>query len=593
MRMRRAGRREGGFLRVQSPWRLGATLTVAAALGAAAVAPAMAVAAPSFGPIVVVNPSDFGGEPGIDVDSTGYLYENAPSGGGPSWVYRSGDDGASWTRDPGPAFPTGGFDSNGAIDACDTYYMSDLYIGNATVHSTKDKGQTWLSQPISLAVPAGDRQWIETGPGCGTLYIDWEQIPTGIWIGKSTDGGVTFPLQKNISSPTDIIGNLAVDKSNGNVYAAYAQGGYKLAVSRDGGNNWTTKTVYAAPSDVTLADSFPVVTVDKAGNVYAVWEQATREGRGRDMTRRFDIVYSFSTNGGESWSTPSVIQDGSSGSNVFPWAVAGGDGRLDVVWYRADSGDGDPNKNQGPWYVDFAQSLSATGAGGFTKVRATPVSIHNDVICTEGTNCSGDSRDLLDFFEVAAKPDGLAVIAFTLDTTDVAAGSGNGDPRNAFVKQTSGDVLSGGGSPGPSGSGGACRIGVRGSGGRDVIRGTTAGESIRGFRGNDVIFGGRGDDCLFGYSGNDRLSGGPGNDRLYGGRGRDKLTGGRGNDRLVGGPGGDRIRGGPGRNRYSGGAGDDRIYSANRRRETVRCGKGTDFVRADRVDRLIGCEHTG
>src|SRR5436190_7994917 len=234
-------------------------------------APALA-SPPTFGPTVIVNHDDFGGEPGIDVDSTGYLYENAPSGGGASWVYRS-RGGASWTRTPGPVAPTGGFDSNGAIDACNKYYMSDLYLGNATVHWTTDRGQTWTSNPISLAVPAGDRQWIETGPGCHTAYVTWEQLFSGIWIGKSTDGGQTFPTQKNISSPTDLIGNLAVDKRNGAIYQAYAQDGYKLAVSTDGGNSWATRTVYSAPSNVTLADSFPVVTLDNAGNVYAVWEQ--------------------------------------------------------------------------------------------------------------------------------------------------------------------------------------------------------------------------------------------------------------------------------------------------------------------------------
>ena len=401
------------------------------------VAPALA-SPPRFGAPVIVNHDDFGGEPGIDVDSTGYLYENAPSGGGASWVYRS-RGGTSWTRNPGPVAPTGGFDSNGAIDACNKYYMSDLYVGNAAVHWTTDRGQTWTSNPISLAVPAGDRQWIETGSGCHTLYITWEQLVSGIWIGKSTDGGQTFPTQKNISSPTDIIGNLAVDKRSGAIYQAYAQDGYKLAVSTDGGNSFTTRTVYSAPSDVTLVDSFPVVTVDTAGNVYAVWEQDTHSG----SSHRFDVYYAFSTNHGQTWSGRRLIASGSSGSNVFPWATGGGPGQLEVVWYRSNSGNHDPNQNSGPWYVDFAQSFNATGAGSFTKLRAVPQSIHNDHICTEGTNCGSDDRDLLDFFEVALKPDGRAAIAFTDDTTHFSAGTGNGDPRNSFVQQVGGAAFTG------------------------------------------------------------------------------------------------------------------------------------------------------
>jgi photosystem II stability/assembly factor-like uncharacterized protein len=420
--------------------RIRLTVSFAAAVVLAAmIVEGAGAATPTFGPITVVNTQDFGGEPGIDVDSTGYLYENAPSGGTASWVYRSANGGTTWTRVPGPVAPTGGFDSNGAIDACDTYFMSDLYIGNITMHWTKDRGTTWLAQPITMAVPAGDRQWVETGPGCNTLYESWDNLATGIWVAKSTDGGVTFPTQKNVAPSTDLIGNLAVDKTSGAVYQAYAKGGYQLAISRDAGNTWSTKTVYAAPSNVTLADSFPVVTVDRGGNVYAVWEQDTVSGKGRTATHRFDIVYASSTDAGRTFSAPVVIQSGSTGSNVFPWAVGGAAGHLDVVWYRAPNGNANPNNNQGPWFVDFAQSLTATAGNGFSVTQATPVSIHNDVICTSGTGCSGASRDLLDFFEVALAPNGMAVIAFALDTTNVATGTGNGDPRNAFIKQLGGD----------------------------------------------------------------------------------------------------------------------------------------------------------
>jgi hypothetical protein len=393
----------------------------------------------TFGPITVVNAQDFGGEPGIDVDTTGYLYENAPSGSGASWVYRSGDDGSTWTRVPGPVAPAGGFDSNGATDACNTYYMSDLYIGNVTVHRTKDRGATWTSQPITMVVPAGDRQWVDTGPGCGTVYESWDNLATGIWVAKSTDGGVTFAQQTKVAANLDIIGNLAVDKASGTVYQAYASGGFQLAISRTGGTTWTTTTVFSAPNNVSLSDSFPVVTVDRAGNVYAVWEQKTTTGKGKTAVKQFDIFYAYSTNGGQSFSAPVLIQSGSAGSNIFPWAVGGGAGHLDIVWYRAPSGKSDPNNNTGPWFVDFAQSLTATTGTGFSKTHATPVSIHNDVICTGGTSCSGASRDLLDFFEIATKPDGLAVISFALDTTNAVAGTGNGDPRNAFIKQTGGD----------------------------------------------------------------------------------------------------------------------------------------------------------
>ena len=93
-----------------------------------------------------------------------------------------------------------------------------------------------------------------------------------------------------------------------------------------------------------------------------------------------------------------------------------------------------------------------------------------------------------------------------------------------------------------------------------------------------------------GGDGNDRLVGGKGEDALFGGAGNDNLVGGSGNDLLSGGAGGDVIVGGPGRNRYDGGMGSDSINSANGVRELIDCGFGRDFVKADRRDRLSGCE---
>jgi hypothetical protein len=155
---------------------------------------------------------------------------------------------------------------------------------------------------------------------------------------------------------------------------------------------------------------------------------------------------------------------------------------------------------------------------------------------------------------------------------------------------------------------GACTNPRIGTAAADVIIGTAAGDLIRGGNGNDSINGAAGDDCVFGDRGNDRLTGGTGKDRLSGSAGRDRLSGssgndsltggasndrlsgGSGNDRLIGGNGKDTITGGRGRNRYSGGASSDKINSANGKKETVRCGKGSDSVRADTRDRLIGCE---
>jgi hypothetical protein len=116
---------------------------------------------------------------------------------------------------------------------------------------------------------------------------------------------------------------------------------------------------------------------------------------------------------------------------------------------------------------------------------------------------------------------------------------------------------------------------------RNTIRGTRRADRLIGTRLPDLIVGLGGDDALFGRAADDELRGGPGRDRLAGERGADVLRGGAG---------GDRLRGGPGRDLLDGGAGDDAIESRDGERDVVRCGRGRDSVRADRRDRLSGCE---
>ena len=131
---------------------------------------------------------------------------------------------------------------------------------------------------------------------------------------------------------------------------------------------------------------------------------------------------------------------------------------------------------------------------------------------------------------------------------------------------------------------------LSGGEGNDRLNGSSGNDRLEGEVGRDTLSGSSGDDGLLGASGNDRLDGGTGNDVIDGGAGRDRLTGGIGNDVLAGGSGNDTITGGRGRNAIGAGPGSDVVNSVNGKRETVNCGSGRDRVRADRIDRLVGCE---
>jgi PKD repeat protein len=127
---------------------------------------------------------------------------------------------------------------------------------------------------------------------------------------------------------------------------------------------------------------------------------------------------------------------------------------------------------------------------------------------------------------------------------------------------------------------GACANRRVGSPAAEVLTGSAAGDLLISGAGADRLFGQGGQDCLRGGAGKDRLNGGPGNDRLDGGPGKDVLVGGSGKDRIKAGAG-DIVKAG---------TGNDRVNAANGKPNRVACGKGRDRVRADRFDRLSGCE---
>ncbi len=123
-----------------------------------------------------------------------------------------------------------------------------------------------------------------------------------------------------------------------------------------------------------------------------------------------------------------------------------------------------------------------------------------------------------------------------------------------------------------------------------VLRGTARGERLVGTVGGDRILARGGPDRINARGGADCVHGQAGNDTINGAAGNDHISGEAGADHIAGGFGNDIIRGGGGKDRLYGGIGRDVIFSRDGRRDIVNCGRGRDRVRADRRDRLVGCE---
>ncbi len=199
-----------------------------------------------------------------------------------------------------------------------------------------------------------------------------------------------------------------------------------------------------APGTVKTGGNFPTMTIDKAGNLYAVWEQAPVNSSGQ--IGNTSLAYSYSTDEGAHWSQPITLATGLL-NNVFAWPAAGDDGRVDVAFYGTsapvDTTTGGPNKclNGGPdsvngaWSLYVLQTLNGHAA---TPTFSAPVLasehyVHKGSIQTVIGGQCGD-RTLGDFLQLRIGRQGEAQVAY--------ADSNNADaafaPHGMYVKQNGG-----------------------------------------------------------------------------------------------------------------------------------------------------------
>ena len=388
-------------------------------------------------------------EPAIRADLAGNFYTSSENGlGAGTEAWKSSDGGRHYrtlaspnavSQTSQPSFAPGGGDTDLAVapakNATGLYnvYVSSLNLANVDVSTSTDGGNSWTLNPTSATVPGDDRPWI-AADGASKVCISYHDVATfNIDVSCSADAGATFTQlgdaidtahAYNINN--NEIGNLMIDPTTHNIYQTFSgidqgdvacseQGtcGYHvvyMAVSTDGGQTFTDYKVYDNPNNqVSYGHQFVNVSVDRAGNVYSVYND------------NHNLYYSYSTTHGQTWHGPFQINTAPSATAIFPWSVAGDAGKLDVVWYGTSYYDGvnppDNYPNSAAWYVYFAQNLSATSGGGFTQVRASPIN-HFGGVCEGGISCTGN-RDLFDDFGVAASPiTGLASIVYSDDQYD-------------------------------------------------------------------------------------------------------------------------------------------------------------------------------
>jgi hypothetical protein len=404
------------------------------------------------------------GEPIIKVDKKDRIFVTTPFGLSTtiSMLWRSDDGGRSYLPLGPPALRDavtgpGGGDSDVDFDDHDRVYFIDLWAGCVTVAVSEDGGNTFPTDRTSyVSCISGetqgaidDRQWI-AAYGDGRAYMTWRRFtglsPLPFYMFRTRDAGRTWDEGRVLGNVTQS-GPLKVDKTKRRVtvagqerdailaYQIYFNGNdirmFRITDLDDGSDPIVEDfRIYNGGSEDT-SNVFPIITVDKAGNLYAAWSQ-TQSTPGTTQT----IFMATSTDKGQTWSQPKRVST-FTGSNIMPWIVAGDPGRAAIVWYRSAVA-GNPNSVTSEWMIYMAQTLNAFDAT--PSFQIVPVS-HNIVkrgeICTDGTLCDATGRDrsFLEYPSIDMDSKGAAVVVYN-DNTNQSDG-----PYVMTAKQTTGPSL--------------------------------------------------------------------------------------------------------------------------------------------------------
>ena len=290
----------------------------------------------------------------------GYSGTYFSNDGGATWCCSSSDPAHLGTLIPGVERLTGGiYDAGGdpsvAFDSQGHVFYAGLGFDRTAPPSTVtvNKGTFDASGNLTWSAPTfinqttspstlNDKEWItvdhnSTSPFRDRVYVTWTRFifnaHTGAYVQSpisevhSSDGGKTF------SSPQLIVGNVLYGQGShptvgpdGTVYVFW-DGSTRLATfdsiwmvkSTDGGTSWSKPVKVSDIVDILPIantafrnNSFPAATVAPNGDIYATWSSLLSNSTGGLCPASTNngchaaVLYSKSTDGGATWSSPAL-----------------------------------------------------------------------------------------------------------------------------------------------------------------------------------------------------------------------------------------------------------------------------------------------
>lgn len=435
------------------------------------------LAAPTFkllGALAKAGPVYGGGEPSVWAALDGSLAVAFPGcdaglylvtvpgqdSCGHGLVYRTADDGATWTRlnrEGDGRYSDDGPDANGdaevATDAAGTLYASNLGGDGIQVHAWSAGNWTYLGNVVEKGESA-DRQWMAAGAP-GHLIVAWmgsgrdadgQAQGRAVILNTTFDGGATWTGALAVGSEIGWLGPVAFAPDATTAYIPFteARGGLptspfagsqdftmKVGRTHDGGRTWEVLDTGAAWRSTATGGHWSGVhmapALDVTGDGTVVLAYSTDENAPGDATNTGAVIHVLtSPDGGATWTAAADVQGTVSGpaggvpapapgSSIMPW-VAGGAGDRYAIAYFYTPSPVDQDYGGATWDLRV-RVVDGAGANATMAETIVDSDVHLGGICTRGGIClaTGSDRALLDFFETDVTPDGRLFIAYPAD----------------------------------------------------------------------------------------------------------------------------------------------------------------------------------
>jgi hypothetical protein len=260
------------------------------------------------------------------------------------------------------------------------------------VSCSADGGMTFFDEPVNVSQDEGDSRHPDIVVNGNNVYVVWQDGTGEILFSKSTDMGVTWSIiGDNISNTADISEEPEISvAANGNIIVVWEENNQEIfvAISDDQGETFRSPTT---PNDNNLSDNTgeslnPMIKV--SGNIVVVaWEDKT--------PGNFDIFVAVSIDGGENFSSPTggadISDDGTSESKRPQIAISGSN--IVVVWDEdKDQIKAAISTDSG---ANFDPPIPITADDGIDTINAyVAISGSNIVIVYQDKAGNGDIEDI-------------------------------------------------------------------------------------------------------------------------------------------------------------------------------------------------------